>query len=48
MCYLEDGVHGDRQGAVPRILGDLEDVDTPSVYVVQLLQVENKHEYISL
>lgn len=37
MCYLEDCVHGDRQWAISRVLRDLKDVNTPSVYVLQLL-----------
>lgn len=48
MWYLEDGVHGDRQWAIPRILRDFKDVNTPSVYVLQLLPVDNKHKYVSL
>lgn len=46
--YLEDAVHGDRKRAFPRILRDLEDVDTPSVYVLQFLLSDNKHRYTSL
>lgn len=42
MRYLEDGVHGDRQWALPRILRDLKDVNPPSVYVLHLLQMDNK------
>lgn len=48
MCYLEDGVHGDRQWAIPGILRDLKDVNTPSVYILHLLPVDNKHKYMSL
>lgn len=45
MCYLEDGVHGDSQWAIPRILRDLKDVNAPSVYVLQLLPVNNIYHY---
>lgn len=48
MCYLEDGVHGDRQRATPRVLRDLKNVNTPSVYLLQLLPVDNKHKHMSL
>lgn len=41
--YLENGVHGDCQWATPRILRDLKDVNTPSIYILKLLSV-NKHE----
>lgn len=44
--YLEYGVHGDRQWAIPRALRDLKDVNTPSVYILHLLSVNNKHTCI--
>lgn len=35
--YLENGVHGDREWTVARILRDFKDVYSPSVDVLQLL-----------
>lgn len=40
--YLEDGVHGDCQWAIPRILSNLKDVNAPSVNILHLLQVNDQ------
>lgn len=45
MWYLENGVHGDCQWAIPRILRDLKDVNTPSIYILKFLSVR-KYKYV--
>lgn len=45
MWYLENGVHGDCEWAIPRILRDLKDVNTPSIYILKFLSVR-KYKYV--